>query len=317
MKPLRIVVVGVGHMGRHHARKVAELARERGSALLVGVVDVDGARARQVADELGTRAEVDPKAFYEEADAAVVAVPTLEHCAVANAALEAGLDVLVEKPIAASPQQAERLLEHARRRGAVLRVGHQEWFNGALRVIREHVRAPRFVEAHRIGPFSERSTDVDVVRDLMIHDIDILQRLLGEQPERIEAIGVPVITDQVDTANARIAFAGGCIADLTASRVSMTPMRKLRFFQRDACFSIDFLNSSAVLFRRMEGDREPRVEMEELEIHREDALLNQLAAFVEACRVRDCDTTSAAEALRALRTALDVVEAMPSTDPRP
>ena len=230
-----------------------------------------------------------------------------------SAALEAGLDVLVEKPLTATLAEAEAILALAGRRGRILQVGHLEWYNPVLRETRARIVAPRFIEAHRIGPFPERGTDVDVVRDLMIHDLDILQQLLGEEPERIESIGIPVVTDKIDIANARIGFPSGCIANLTASRVSPTALRKIRFFQRDGYLSLDFLAHAAVSFRRLpSADAEPaRFETQELAFGPGDALLAQLEDFVACVRSRQQPAMSGREGLRALRTALRVVEAMP------
>ena len=317
---LRLAIVGAGHMGRLHAEKVSLVAAE---AELVAIVDVDidGARAEKLAARAGGRpfASVDDMLATlgrsgEDLDAAVVAVPTLAHFEVVSRLLEAGLDVLVEKPIAASLAEAEKLLALAEADERVLQVGHLEWFNSAMQVIRDRIHRPLFVEAHRMGPFSERATDVDIVRDLMIHDLDILQQILGEEPERIEAVGVPVLTANVDIANARITYPGGCVANLTASRVSTTAMRKLRFFQRDGYFSIDFLAQSAVAFRReldAVGGR-PQIQMEKLEVDRGDALLAQLRSFLRAVRSREKPTVDADAGVGALRTALRVVEAMPA-----
>jgi predicted dehydrogenase len=186
-----------------------------------------------------------------------------------------------------------------------------------MQVIRERIDRPLFAEVHRMGPFPDRSTDVDVVRDVMIHDLEILQRLLGEEPSRIDAIGVPVLSSEVDIANARLHFPGGCVANLTASRVSATPMRKLRFFQRDGYFSIDFLEQKAVVFRReaVPGGGPPRIGMEQLETDPADALQLQLESFVEAIREGRSPVVDAAGGLAALRTALRVREAMPDLDP--
>jgi predicted dehydrogenase len=195
-------------------------------------------------------------------------------------------------------------------------VGHLEWFNAAMREVAASIRCPRFVESHRLGPFSDRATDVDVVRDLMIHDIDVIQRLVGEEPTRIEAIGVPVITDRVDIANARLGFPGGCVANLTASRVSPKPMRRIRFFQRDGYFSIDFLEQAVAIARREEAgpDGRRRIDLQRLEIDPEDALSFQLGSFVEAVRSRSVRAGAAHEGLSALRTALRVIDAMQSFD---
>jgi predicted dehydrogenase len=303
-------------MGQRHAEKTLALHESGDDVELAGVADADRERARGVASALGVRAACDAAALFREADAVVVAVPALHHYAVVRDALEAGLDVLVEKPLAATLEQGQLLLDLAEQDGRVLQVGHLEWFNAATRVIHSRIRSPRFVEVHRMGPFPARGTDIDVVRDLMIHDIDILQQILGEEPERIEAIGIPVITDEVDIANARVRFPSGCIADLTASRVSRTPRRKMRFFQRDEYFSIDFLAQSASIRRRLEDgcDDRPRIEVEKLKFDLEDALLAQLRAFVDAARKRDAPTDSATSALGALRTALRVIDAMASFD---
>ena len=308
-RPLRVLVAGAGHMGRLHAGKVAAAAPE---LELVGVSDRHPERAEALARELGgVRAVRDPLALAEQADAAIVAVSTVAHAEVAAALLDAGLDVLVEKPIAATVAEAEELIERARKAGRVLLVGHLEWHNPALVAVRDRIRAPRFVEAHRLGPFPARATDVDVVRDLMIHDIELLQRLLGEEPASLEAIGVPVLTTQVDLANARLRFPGGCIANLTASRVSPTPLRKLRLFQADGYLSLDFRAGTALAARRVLEDAGPRIEIEPLPVAPDDALSAQLRVFARAVRERHDPTGSAAAGLRALRTALRVVEAMP------
>jgi predicted dehydrogenase len=312
MKPLRIAVVGAGHMGKLHAAKVAAQVAS-GDAVLVAVADVDAERAREVAAAHGARPVADLRELAGELDAAIVAVPTVAHGAVVRAALELGLDVLVEKPMAASVDEAEALLARAAARGALLQVGHLEWFNAAMRSVAARVRRPRFFEGHRMGPFPARATDVDVVRDLMIHDIDIVQRLVGAEPERVDAIGVPVLTDKVDIANARLTFPGGAVANLTASRVSPTPMRKLRFFQADGYFSIDFLEQAVVIAQReaATGGGERKIAVERVPIDRGDALAEQLQAFLRGVRERRVEAGDADQGLSALRTALRVNAAMP------
>jgi predicted dehydrogenase len=297
---------------------VAEL-RDAGEVDFVGVVDPEHDRARRVARAARTQAFTRAGDAFATADAAIVAVPTAAHFDVVRAALTAGLDVLVEKPIAAGLDEAEALLDLARRRERVLRVGSQEWHNPALRAVRPKVERPLFVECRRVGPFSERGADVDVVRDLMIHDLDILQKLLAAEPERVEATGVPVVTDKIDVASARIEFASGCIANLTASRVSRRPSRKLRIFQRDGYFEVDFIAQSAVIHRRVETLRgaAPRSEPEELVVEREDSLIAQLRTFVQTVRSRDRCESAGDEALTALRTALRVVAAMPRVEDLP
>jgi predicted dehydrogenase len=308
----RLAVIGCGYMGSLHASKLAALAAE-GGAVFAGAADVDRSRAEAAAAPHGARAVGDFRELLGAADAALVAVPTVRHFEVVSALLDAGLDVLVEKPIAASLPDAEKLLAVARDRGRVLQVGHLEWFNAAVQKVRSQIRAPRFVEAHRMGPFPGRATDVDVVRDLMIHDLDIVQRFLGEEPTRIDAIGVAVLSGEVDIASARLHFPGGCQANFTASRVSPTPVRKVRFFQADGYFSIDFLAQSVVIARRARSPEtgERRIDIQTLDIDREDALLAQLRSFVRAIQTREIPAGAAAEALAALRTALRVVDAMP------
>ena len=224
----------------------------------------------------------------------------------------------------ATLEEAAALVELAEQRGRVLHVGHQEWFNAGMRAVRERIDSPRFAEIHRIGPFPDRGTDVDVVRDLMIHDLEILQQLLGEEPARVDAVGIPVLTDHVDIANARLTFDCHCVANLTASRVSASPMRRFRLFQRDAYYSIDFLEQKAVLARRHagNGDEPPRIEVEELKSDPEDSLLAQLEAFLAAVLREQGTSTgpcgvSGVEATAALRTALRVIDAMPDTDDLP
>lgn len=322
MSQLRIGVVGAGHMGRLHAEKVAALRDEGARIEVGGIVDIVPARAEELAWKVGSTAHTDVRELWAGADpasplrtprvdAVIVAVPTRSHYAVVSEALKAGLDVLVEKPIAANLSEAERLLALATAGGRVLQVGHLEWFNSALERIRDRIRRPRFVEAHRLGPFSDRATDIDIVRDLMIHDLDILQRILGEQPGRIDAVGTPVLTTTVDIANARLSFPSGCVANLTASRISSAPQRKLRFFQRDGCVAIDFLAQSATVFRRHQAAGEPpQIVTEELEVDRSDSLVSQLRAFIQAVRTRERPTVDGVGGLDALRTAVRIVDAM-------
>jgi predicted dehydrogenase len=313
---IRLGVVGAGHMGRLHAQKIVRLQRAGAGVTLAGVADIHPDRAEALAHETGSSAAAGHRELFAVCDAAIVAAPTIHHYAVVRDALDAGLDVLVEKPITATLPHAEALLAQALRARRILQVGHVERFNAAMRRVEGLIRRPRFIEAHRMGPFPARATDVDVVRDLMIHDLGIIQDLLGEEPARVEAIGIPVLSNEVDIANARLSFPGGCVANLTASRVSPTPMRKLRFFQRDGYFSVDFLAQSVVIFRRFEdeGATTPRIEMERLEIDREDALESEQRAFIECIRSRSAPLVSGEDAVRALRTALRVVEAMPPLD---
>ncbi len=317
MGRLRIGVVGAGYMGPLHADKLVRLAAEDPHLELAGVVDIKPVRAQATAHRFGVPAYEDVSEILPHVDAVIVAVPTVEHFRVVRSVLEAGVDVLVEKPIAASIEEAERLLDLARRHGAVLQVGHLEWFNSAMDVIRDHFRRPRYVEACRIGPFPDRATDVDVVRDLMIHDLDILQQLLGHEPQRIEAVGLPVLTPKVDVASARLVYPCGCVANLTASRVSSSPARTIRFFQPDGTVSVDFLNQAGVVARRVEGGPKgaPRIVARKVEVTPGDALLAQLRAFVMAVRRLDRPRVDGEGGLGALRTALRVHEAIARSAP--
>jgi predicted dehydrogenase len=314
---VRVGVIGVGYMGRLHAEKLAALVAEDEKAVeFVGVADVRAERARGVAHRLETSAWVDHRPILERADAVVVAVPTVSHFPIVRDALEAGVDVLVEKPIASTLDEAERLLELARAGERILQVGHLEWFNGVMSVIRDHIRAPQFIEVHRLGPFPDRATDIDVVRDVMIHDLDILQQIVGEAPAEIDAVGVSILSGEVDIANARLRFPSGCVANLTASRVTSTPTRKMRFFQPDGYFSVDFLEQSAVAIRRESGTGGDgaAMKLEKLEVARGDALAAQLRDFLFSVRTRNRPAVDGVDGLDALRTAVRVNAAMSPVD---
>ncbi len=317
MKTLRIGLVGAGYMGSLHAEKLETMRRAGAELHLAGVCDIEPRRACELSERHGVPVHDDLRSLLSCVDAVIVAVPTVAHFDVVRSALEANVDVLVEKPIAATLEEAEALLVLAGSRGLVLQVGHLEWFNSAMQVIREHIREPRFIEAHRMGPFPDRATDMDVVRDLMIHDLDILQQLLGEEPDQIDAVGVPVLTANIDIANARISYPSGCVANLTASRVSPTPMRKIRFFQPNGYFSVDFLQQSAVAARRpgaANGER-PSIEIEKLNVGRGDALTGQLQAFVRVLRTRETPQVDGLGGIGALRTALRVNAAISPPEP--
>lgn len=312
MKKLRLGVAGVGHMGPLHAEKLIELEAEDAGVQLVGVADINPRKARRAAERFGVPGFERVREMLPYLDALIVAVPTTEHITVVRDALEAGVDVLVEKPITANLKEAEELLLLAEARGRLIQVGHLEWFNAAMDVIREHFRKPHFIEAYRVGPFTARSTDIDVVRDLMIHDLDIIQQFIGEEPERIEAVGLSILTPSADVANARLVYPGGCVASLTASRVSPNPMRKIRFFQPDGYFSADFLNQTGVVASRdggaMKSDEPLR--FDKIEVNGSDALLAQLRGFIDALRTRKRPAVDAVSGLGALRTAIRVNEAI-------
>ena len=310
--PPRIAVIGAGHMGAFHAEKLVQLERE-GKVRLACVCDADPARAAEVAGKYGVRALREPGQVREFADAACIAVPTTEHARVARELLEAGLDVLVEKPIATTREDARHLIELAQHRGRVLQVGHIERFSRAFAAIRPVLNRPRFIEAHRIGPYPGRATDVSVILDVMIHDLDIVTSLAGAEVERVEAVGVPVLSTSEDIANARVRFVNGCILNLTASRVSLETLRKVRLFQSDAYISIDFGENSLTIVRRegrLGAGETPRIHVEKLELDSGDALLAQDRAFAVSVRERTKPEVSGEDGYRALDLALRIEESI-------
>jgi predicted dehydrogenase len=297
---VRAGVIGVGALGRQHARVWADLAGAR----LVGVCDSDAGRAAEVAGAHGCRAFPDAASLLAEVDAVSIAVPTVSHHALTRLALERGRDVLVEKPITATLAEADDLVALAEARGAVLQAGHIERFNPATRVLLEAGKGARFVEVHRLGSFSARSLDVDVVLDLMIHDLDIVLALDGSEPVQIDAVGVPVLTPKVDIANARLRFASGLIANLTASRVSVEKVRKFRVFAPRSYVSVDFSAREAQVYR-LEADESgrPRIVSERQAAPDEEPLRRQIDSFLSAVRTRATPVVSGADGRRALALA--------------
>ena len=277
---LRVAVVGVGHHGERHARILAGLD----AVDLVGVVDADEDRARAVAERYSVPAYVNAEQVLDHVDAVTVAVPTVAHVGVAMPFLTRRIGVLVEKPIAASIAEADRLIDLAERHGAVLATGHTERFNPAVTAARPLIHDPRFIEVHRLGTFPERSLDIDVIFDLMIHDIDVLLALVGSEVVSVEAVGVAVLTPRTDIANARIRFASGCVANLTASRISRERVRKIRFFQHDAYISIDYGAKELEVYRLVRVDGRPVIQGGRLPTGDDEPLRLELEDFVEAVR---------------------------------
>jgi predicted dehydrogenase len=301
----------VGALGRHHARLYAALPGVR----LVSVHDVDRERGQAVAVEYGARFAADLTELAEAVDVVSVAVPTLAHAAVTEPLLEAGCDVLVEKPITSTLAEADRLIERARERGRLLQVGHVERFNPALDALRDLGVAPRFAEVHRLGSFSPRSLDIDVVQDLMIHDLDIVLSIDASEVVQVDAVGVPVLTSRVDIANARLRLASGLIANLTASRVSMDRVRKFRIFAPRTYVSMDLASRSAQVYRLREDEGAgPQIDVQSFSAPDEEPLRRQLAAFTTAARERTRPVVSGEDGRRALRFALRIAEAMEATD---
>lgn len=280
-RPLNVAVVGVGHLGRHHARVLASLPE----VSLVGVVDIDAARAEEVAAAQGTHAFADWRDIPGPLDAVSIATPTEAHAAIALPLIDRGVHVLVEKPLTRSLAEADGILAAARAKGVVLGVGHIEHFNPAVQAARGHISQPGFIEVHRLGTFPERSLDIDVVFDLMIHDLGLVLDLVDSPVVAIDAVGVPVLTPRVDIANARLRFASGCIANVTASRISREQVRKIRFFQQNAYLSIDYKAQEAEIWRLVPQDGGmPRIDGGKLDVEREEPLRSELADFVAAVR---------------------------------
>jgi predicted dehydrogenase len=306
-EPVPVGVVGVGHLGRHHARLYAALPGAR----LVGVADRDVERAQRIAAEYGCEAFSDASALAGRVAAASVATPTVEHRSVAETLLAGGADVLIEKPIAPSLADADAILDAARRADRLVMVGHTERFNPAVAALFHAVDAPRFVEIHRLAAFSARSTDIDVVLDLMIHDLDLLLWFDGTAAESVDAVGVAALTDKIDIANARIRFASGCVANVTASRISADALRRIRVFQSRTYVGCDTGDRKVERFRLVLGpDKRPSIQHEIIPVNDGEPLANELAAFVEAVRSRTAPPVDGLAGRRALELAFRVREAI-------
>src|SRR5713101_4153636 len=304
---LRAAIVGAGRLGTLHAQKYAEVP----SVKLAFIVDIDRDRACTLATATGAIALADHRELASRVDLATVAVPGLMHHPVARDLMESGVDVLVEKPMAASLAEAHDLAGIATRTGRILQVGHLERFNPAILHLRSILRTPRFIECHRLAPFTERGTDVDVVLDLMIHDLDVILSMVPSALRSVEAVGVPVLTSSVDIANARLRFANGCIANVTASRVSMKRERKLRIFQADAYLAVVYGERRVRICRREpDADGQTALVLEEREVPEGDALEREIDAFLHAVRAREAPAVSGWDGLRALEVAHVIRESL-------
>ncbi|MGB0036351.1 MAG: Gfo/Idh/MocA family oxidoreductase [Candidatus Acidiferrales bacterium] len=299
-KPIRVAVVGAGEFGRNHVRVWCELP----GADLVGIVDTDPKRAESVAAEFGTRVIRDVDALAaEQVDAVSLAVPTKDHASLGCRLLDADRDVLVEKPMASSLAEADGLIASAKRAGRILQIGHLERFNPAITAVQRIVSRPLFFEVHRLGIFTPRSLDIDVVYDVMIHDLDILLSLVNAPVTDLKAVGIPVITDKVDIAHARIEFATGAVANITASRVSTERVRKMRFFQEHEYISLDFTRQDVLRVRVEPGSPQPQIGFEKVPTNPEEPLRAELRAFLECVRTRRAPAVDGAAGRRALELA--------------
>ncbi|MGA7103829.1 MAG: Gfo/Idh/MocA family oxidoreductase [Candidatus Deferrimicrobiaceae bacterium] len=306
---LRVGVIGVGYLGRLHAQKMASFD----DVVLVGVCDADPERGKAVAEEFGTSFRTDTRKLLREVDAVSIAVPTSAHFRVAMEAIRAGVHVLLEKPIAATVREGRALVREAAARRQVFQIGHLERFNPAVISAASVLKEPRFVECHRLGIFGGRGTDVDVVLDLMIHDIDLILSFVRSPVARIQAVGVPVISPNIDIANARLSFANGCVANVTASRVSARKQRKIRIFQEDAYLAMDFVEHTIQIYRRIFPQGQggtAEITGELLETEKGDVLRDEIRSFVDCARTGAAPRVSGADGLAALEVAFRILRKM-------
>jgi predicted dehydrogenase len=309
---LRTAVIGVGHLGRQHARIHSNLAAE-GASEFVSICDIDERTASAIASERKVEWTTDWRQLIGKVEAVSLAVPTVSHCEIACGLLEAGIHVLVEKPIARTLAEADEIIAAAAKGGALLQVGHLERFNPALVALRPHVRNPVYFEIHRVGEFTARSLDIDVVLDLMIHDLDVVQWLVGEDVEvtELHAVGIPILTEKVDAANARLEFASGAVANITASRVGTEKIRKMRFFQPHDYVAVDYTTNHATirsLAPPSSGGAWPGVQTKNLDIINVEPLRAEILAFIEAARDGLPSPVSGREGRNALALALRALQ---------
>jgi predicted dehydrogenase len=303
--PIRTAVIGVGYLGKYHAEKYARLDNSQ----LVAVVDTNPDIAAEIAARHGSRALNDYRELLGQVDAVSIVVPTSLHHVVARDFLAHGAHVLLEKPITETIEQADELIALARKNKRVLQIGHLERFNAALLALDDIISEPRFIESHRLSPFKARATDVNVILDLMIHDIDIILNLVKSELQDIDASGAKVLSNTIDIANARLRFANGCIANVTASRISLKAERKMRIFQSDCYLSVDFQNR--ILSRHAKGSGEsapgiPNIESQETSYENDDALQSEIISFLSAVENGTPPLVSGEDGRRALQTATEI-----------
>jgi len=299
MDEIRAAVVGAGRLGSLHAAKYAALAGVR----VTHVVDLDATRAAQVASQYGAASATDFRALDGHADVVTIASPGITHFEIASHLLRAGCDVLLEKPMAATVEDARALTTLAESGDRILQIGHLERFNPVMKHLRSIISTPRFVECHRLAPFTERGTDVDVVLDLMVHDLDVLMSLTGAEATAVEALGVAVLTDQIDVANARIRFSNGMIANVNTSRVAPRRERKIRFFQPDAYISVDYEARRIQIYRKSSpppGSTFPIISAEQIDLGAADPLADEVASFIASVRQRTTPAVTARDGLRVI-----------------
>lgn len=304
---VRVAVIGVGVLGKHHARILAELP----DVELVAIMDINEQRAREIAGLVNAPWVTSAAEILGRVDAVTIAVPTEAHLRVAMPFLQRGTAVLLEKPLARDLGEAQQMLDAAAASGAVFGVGHTERYNPAVVAVRPLLDHPRFIEVHRLGTFPDRSLDIDVVFDLMIHDLDVVLSIVPSTVVAVEAVGVAVLTPKPDIANARLRFASGCIANITASRISKDRIRKIRIFQRDSYLSVDYAAQEVERWRLVQGEgARPVIDGGKLDVVQEEPLKRELADFVGAVREKRAPGVTGADGMRALELAKQIVEAM-------
>ena len=309
MKVVNTGVIGVGALGRHHGRVYASLSE----CQLIGVSDLNEQRGLEVAREYNTQYFRDPQELIRRVDGVSVCVPTESHYPIAKEVLGAGVHCLLEKPITAALAEADELISIATRNSLVLQIGHIERFNPGIRAVEGLIKNPLFIESHRLAPYTERGTDVAVVLDLMIHDIDIVLHFTEAEVERVQAVGIPVLSQEEDIANVRLELSSGCIANLTVSRVSREKLRKIRFFQSNMYISVDFLHRDAEVYERIVREGKPSIRKMDVAAVEEEPLKLELESFVESMRSGRNPAVSGKEGRQALEVALRTQEQIRET----
>ncbi len=304
---MKVAVIGTGHLGQAHARIYAGLEQVE----LVAVCDTNEAAGKAIAEKHNTRFVQDYHELLDAVEAVSIATPTINHHEITRACLQAGIHVLVEKPIARTLAEADEMIALAAAKALTLQVGHIERFNPAFALMREHIRQPYFFEAHRLGIFTPRSLDIDVVMDLMVHELDIIASLVPSEVVKVDAVGIPILTPQIDLANARVEFANGCVANITASRVSGERMRKLRVFQPNEYYSLDYADQQVLMCRLVPpppGALRPEIVAQPLAVTQREPLLAEIEAFITAAQNHTTPIVSGPDGRRALSLAIDVLE---------
>ena len=307
MRPVRTGVIGTGYLGKFHADKYSELIESE----LVGIVDTNYEAAQEISNRLNVPAFKNYEELFDKVDAVSIVVPTELHHKIAKDFLLNNIDVLVEKPMTTTLEEAEELIETAKKNKCVLQVGHLERFNAAVLALNNIIKQPLFIESHRLAPFKDRGTDVDVILDIMIHDIDIILNIVGSPVKSIHAVGVPVVSSEKnDIANVRLEFESGCVANVTASRISAKEMRKMRIFQHDAYLSIDYAAQQVEIYGKTDSDEHdtPQITYDQIDIKQGDSLKEEIRSFLSAVESRSIPKVPGEAGKNALKVALKIVE---------